>query len=71
MSAIHHDLSSDLKVVGAKLKDILEVLSSLSLSCTLSLHALQRISLLCFLTKKKKKLYSTEVGVGLPINCPL
>lgn len=25
MSAIHHDTSSDLKVVGTKLKDILEV----------------------------------------------
>ena len=25
MSAIHHDTSCDLKVVGAKLKDILEV----------------------------------------------
>lgn len=31
MSAMHHDTSADLKVVGNKLKDILEVRYNLSL----------------------------------------
>lgn len=34
MSAIHHDSSPDLRVVGSKLKDILEVLHSrITLAC--------------------------------------
>lgn len=33
MSAMHHDASSDLKVVETKLKDILEVLSDLIYWC--------------------------------------
>lgn len=37
MSAIHHDSSPDLRVVGSKLKDILEVLHS---RITLALHLL-------------------------------
>lgn len=31
MSAMHHDTSSDLKVVGNKLRDILEVCSAVSM----------------------------------------
>lgn len=55
MSAMHHDTSPDLKVIGSKLNDILEV----------------RIHFPCFLVLSIKSMCHTVLGYGKQAFSPL
>lgn len=72
MSAMHHDTSSDLKVVGSKLKDILEVFMPSDAVQNLYLYFL----ISCFLGNSSVQafLLHTEVNIvaaKFPSTCEL
>lgn len=57
MSAMHHDTSPDLRVVGKKLKDILEVLypvDTVGEQLVLCWHFISCFEAIFFLTRKKQ-----------------